>query len=455
MKKHRKFGLLFVLLMTSVSIFAGGIALSGVGTRALSMGGAYRGLADDASAMYWNPAGLSLIKNKTAVLSTAIIIPKGEYTTLLNPTEASGIKTDKQETVDKTWAFPNLYYVNGGECKFNWGIGIFVPYGLGAEWDIYNYPDTFLSQSTTWPSDAIKNEMFSSISIIDFHPTMSYQVSDQFSFGAGLSVLYGDIEIKKYAPLKVTSATSIIPPTLLSLTGTGYTVSGNMGGLYKVCDKLQIGLTGKLPGKMTLKGDADLKLYLNDMMTGLGSPMTLTNKYDAEATLNLPADAGLGVSYHVNENWLVTADMSWTGWSCFDKITIELDSTSIQKPIPNMDKKELDTKWKDTFRVSFGTEYMLSNNIALRGGFFYDQSPIPDESLNPTWPDVNDKFSYNLGIGLPFMKHFNFDFAYEYIYFPEREIKEQTSATDGSMENMKGTYKTTINALNMSLVYRF
>jgi long-subunit fatty acid transport protein len=40
---------------------AGGIALSGVGTRAKAMGGAMRGLADDASAMYWNPAGLSFL----------------------------------------------------------------------------------------------------------------------------------------------------------------------------------------------------------------------------------------------------------------------------------------------------------------------------------------------------------------------------------------------------------
>lgn len=33
----------------------------GVGSRAMSMGGAFTGLADDASAMYWNPAGITLL----------------------------------------------------------------------------------------------------------------------------------------------------------------------------------------------------------------------------------------------------------------------------------------------------------------------------------------------------------------------------------------------------------
>ncbi|MEE9166375.1 MAG: hypothetical protein V3U24_02775 [Candidatus Neomarinimicrobiota bacterium] len=36
----------------------------GFGTRALAMGGAYAGLADDYTAIYWNPAGLGLVKER-------------------------------------------------------------------------------------------------------------------------------------------------------------------------------------------------------------------------------------------------------------------------------------------------------------------------------------------------------------------------------------------------------
>lgn len=50
--------LILSLLSFTSLLFAGGFALSGVGSRATSMAGAFRGLADDATAMYWNPAGL-------------------------------------------------------------------------------------------------------------------------------------------------------------------------------------------------------------------------------------------------------------------------------------------------------------------------------------------------------------------------------------------------------------
>ncbi len=58
-----------LLIVLSFSLFAGGIALSGVGARAISMGGAMRGLADDNSAMYWNPAGLAYMNQNSVSLS--------------------------------------------------------------------------------------------------------------------------------------------------------------------------------------------------------------------------------------------------------------------------------------------------------------------------------------------------------------------------------------------------
>ena len=53
---------LFILL--TVSAFGNGIQLNGVGTRANSMGNAYTAIADDTTAMFWNPAGLGDIDGK-------------------------------------------------------------------------------------------------------------------------------------------------------------------------------------------------------------------------------------------------------------------------------------------------------------------------------------------------------------------------------------------------------
>ena len=47
-----------VLAMSSPAAAAGAQSFETVGTRAQGMGGAFVGVADDASAVYWNPAGL-------------------------------------------------------------------------------------------------------------------------------------------------------------------------------------------------------------------------------------------------------------------------------------------------------------------------------------------------------------------------------------------------------------
>lgn len=47
--------------MQVTSVYAGGLSTSGQGSRAIGMGGAFTGVADDGSSIYYNPAGISQI----------------------------------------------------------------------------------------------------------------------------------------------------------------------------------------------------------------------------------------------------------------------------------------------------------------------------------------------------------------------------------------------------------
>src|SRR5512141_108181 len=51
--------------------YAGEFLKLGVGARALGMGGAFVGLSDDATAGYWNPAGLGFLQTHTFLPSHA------------------------------------------------------------------------------------------------------------------------------------------------------------------------------------------------------------------------------------------------------------------------------------------------------------------------------------------------------------------------------------------------
>ncbi len=48
---------LVMLVLWPAPALANGVYVPGVGTRASAMGGAFIGLADDYSAVHWNPAG--------------------------------------------------------------------------------------------------------------------------------------------------------------------------------------------------------------------------------------------------------------------------------------------------------------------------------------------------------------------------------------------------------------
>ncbi len=313
---------LLILVVSAGYLFAGGFALSGIGSKAISLGGAFRGMADDGSAMYWNPAGLGFMDKSFISLAGAGIMPKSEFT---SEDIFPGITGDKITAEEKLWLFPNLYAVKAcSDCKFKFGLGAYVPYGLGAEWDIFDLPtDRFfgvvvdtLGGTDMRPvifaneDDFPDKEMKSSIGIVDVHPTVAYQISDYVSIGAGLSVNYAMIEIAKLMPH---SALGYFLPTTLKLEGTGLGFGGNIGLMYKPNDVVQVGLSGKLPSKITMDGEVEASLWLSSYANYVmhydnnpdhyaaalpyaGFGATFSDTTDATADLNLPGDIGWGIS---------------------------------------------------------------------------------------------------------------------------------------------------------------
>ncbi len=79
-----------ILGLAQVSIlYGGGYESPGLGAKALSMGGAFIGLADDWTAIYWNPAGLAQLKNKGIGISLTQPNPKiKDGNSVANPNQA-------------------------------------------------------------------------------------------------------------------------------------------------------------------------------------------------------------------------------------------------------------------------------------------------------------------------------------------------------------------------------
>ena len=198
--KVNKLLIVLIMLFISHSLFAGGFALTGVGSRASSMACAFRGLSDDGSGPYWiqvlvfraNSFDLGLyhafkqMKNNTLILGTPICLPGYEH------------KEYEAKSILRSFPSGSIVFAKSPVLKF--ALGIFVPYGLGATWDAYQLPSGIVTPQGTMPTQYLdgfpKEELMSSLAIVDIHPTAAYQVKENLSIGTGLSIYYSLIQLK-------------------------------------------------------------------------------------------------------------------------------------------------------------------------------------------------------------------------------------------------------------------
>jgi long-chain fatty acid transport protein len=283
--------------------------------------------------------------------------------------------------------------------------------------------------------------------VIDFHPTFSYKFNDKFSAGIGLSLDYAAIELTK---LEMHESYGPYLPTYFQMEGTGFTYGANFGLMYKPTNCLSLGLSGRLSSELKFDGSADIDVHLNDVIAGvLGMPDANVQNAnpDAEATIILPADIGAGVGYKINENWLVAADFTYTMWDAVDVINIEFENGATLMG-SELEDKEMILNWENTLRFGMGTEFLM-NQWAFRTGYYYDESPLVDETMGITFPDFSTKHALNFGCGYMINKNLCLDLGLEYIMFEEREVTEDTE------ENWTGTYNAGLIDVMLDLTWKF
>ncbi|MCD8478974.1 MAG: outer membrane protein transport protein [Candidatus Cloacimonetes bacterium] len=447
--------ILMCMVLLSASLFAGGFALTGVGSRATAMGGAFRAVSDDASAMFWNPAGLGFMNENSVHLGGTFILPSATWdptgTTL---TGIPGYAAKEYESEKSLRMFPTAFATKTKESRLKYGLGIYVPYGLGTTWDAYQLPTSQFTYESGFP----ENEMMSSVGVVDLHPSFAYRILPNLSAGAGLSVMFGAIDIAKIGFSAVLDSTFSVPfpdiaPISTELGGAGIGFGANMGLMYKPTESLSIGLSGKLPSTISMTGEAEVYFW-KPLLSAESPAMKVGGKSDIEADLKLPAEIGLGLAYNVMPNWTVSVDYAYTMWSRLDKVTVEMDDPIFLIPgAYSISKSELTFDWEDTSRISLGTEYLLKCT-KLRAGFFYDQTPIPESTQLPTLSDISDKMSFNFGFGRPFGP-LELDMNAQYVMFSEREVTTAAYDAGNSPTNTLGVYNSNSISGNIGLTYRF
>lgn len=434
--------LVFILLALTLALMANGVSLNSIGPKAMSMGGAFVGQADDATAVYWNPAGL--IGQKASI--TASMVDVYLYPSYKN--EALGIDS---KVDDVSFISPHAF-VNYSKDRFAWGFGFYVPHALGVEWDgkdllSLSGPESYVvNPDLTLNNNSYGKEFdwFSKIAMITVSSSAAYQVTDRFNVGFTINVHHGSMQIER-GENRVNNFTNEPVPDASGILDTQYKedvigsgTSFGFGLQFTPIEDFTLGISYRSPSIVALKGDAEF----TKMPTVADDGTIYETSHDlyVKRDFELPFWIGVGTSWRANEQWKFNFDGHLTRWSSYDKMVSEIImENGTENVLTHME-------WKDAIQVRFGTEYQATEDIAIRAGYFYDPAPAPDKTVNILFPSSTN---HNATLGGAYTyNNFTFDLALEYYFGQERTVEK-------APHNMPGTHQMDIFAYGIDLTYTF
>jgi long-chain fatty acid transport protein len=400
--------LLSAVLLSAAGLFlltshasAAGFALPEQSASAMGMSSAFVGQADDASAVWYNPAGMTQLDGTRISGGLVAIYPTFTH-------ENTDGTTDVGE---RKWHYPILLYATHKlNDSISLGFGVNNPFGLSTNWS----PTSETSQVAT----------LSDIKTTDFNPNIAVKVNDRFSVAAGVDFVQLDATLHNIKNI------GILVDSRLSGAGNGW--GGNVAALYKVSDSVSTGLSYRSRVHIKVDGTAELLGVMN-------AP--------ASTRITLPDLAQWGVSYKASDKLTLNADLGYTWWSTYDKIVISSNNA-------NFDQVTSDKEWKNVWNVRVGGQYKLSDTWKLRAGLQYDQNPVPDAHFETRVPD-SDRYGVSVGTGYT-VGNLTVDLAYLYLYFSNRNIADSTADDATTNTNsLNGTYKADVHVVAVNVGYKF
>jgi len=440
LKRRRIFALaiLSVLGLSSLTL-ANGLNLNSLGTRALSMGGAFVGLADDYSAIYWNPAGMAQFDKRYLGFYMTDVIPSGSYL-LQVPTPGGVLNVVDAKTLSKHYLSGLLAYYHPINETLVAGIGVYIPSGLGSSWDGDDFTNLSKGVPYQWESK---------VGLVTISPGISYKINEMISVGAALNINYGMFSMMRWggnAEIPEPPGEFDLGQYEMDLSGWGF--GATVGILVKASDALSFGATIRTPNRVKFSGDTSLS------NVGL---LGLSESSEAETVsphITFPLWIAGGVAFRPLPGLTLTGDLQWTQWSVLDEVELMFIDPTWNDFLSQSGENIMHLEWDDALQIRFGAEYALNESLALRGGYYYDPTPSPDTTMNFLLPTYTfNVFTAGLGYSVNGLV---IDFGFEYLSGNGRDIPYTTWALDPAYANAQpGTYDMSIIVPNISISYKF
>ncbi len=403
-------GILLRLLLAILPqwCLAAGFAQYEMSAAASAMSHAYICRVEDPSAVWYNPAALIRLDGNQLYLGTSVTHTDGDFLP-----RGSDIRID----ANRVTSFPvNLYFSRRTSEDTVIGFGIYNPLGL----------------TTEWPEDSQASFINTRTRLRVFYitPSIGYKITPSISIGGGVDFVVADLNLQRNISLAPASPFVISEDVQVDGSDFGF----NLGLLLMPNNHIQLAATYKH------KVDVDF----NGSVAFENVPAAFRPTFEdggANITLPFPAQLTLGAAAST-ERLSVEGNVTWTRWGDLQAFRLNFDSNT---PPDN----NLRRAYQDSWSVRFGAQFNMTKHLALRAGYVFDRTPVPDKAVDPTLPDASrNGVSVGGGYG---SGPWRFDVSYATLLFEDR---------DSPLDNFSsvlaaGHYTNTTDQISFGLAYKF
>ncbi len=408
------FTIILSIVFTSSMSFGGGFQLNEHGAKAMGMGGAYTAVANDASAIYWNGAGLTQLYGTNILLGSTLIAPVSSF---------RGVTPDITEyKMEKQIFFPSHFFISHSYNKdLAVGLGFTSPFGLGTKWG-EDWIGKYLAIETELQTFTIS-------------PVVAYNIADNFSLSAAFVYSFANVTITRKVP-----QTPFEGDAFVKLDGKDNFAAGyNFGLMYKPTPRLNLGLS--FHSQLAYEFDGDAKT------TG-AQPLIDAKRLPnggVKAELTTPFNFAFGAAYDVLYKLKISFDFQYVGWSSYDSLAIDFND-------PDYSDLASPRLYDNSFIVRLGCDYKINNDLELLAGIYFDKNPVKEEYVNPSLPDAN-RLGFSFGLEYAILPQLNISASY--LFIRSSELTVTNSEEDYTLGNaaFNGTYNSTANLFALSLSY--
>lgn len=324
--------LLSLVFVPSVALCEIGPALTGLS-----------GNANDATAAFASPAGITRLDKPQIVLQTAFVYEDSKFN--VDDSSFSGGDGDNDSSF---LVVPGFFYVRPLSERWRFGLSVNVPSGIGYDYGKHWSGRYHVTETTL--------DFFAGSAVA------AYQVTDKLSLAAGPHMMYVDSETEA----RVNNLLPDYPDGRVKLDETGADVGFLVSMMYQFTDTTRVAATYHSELNPELDGTPTFHNLDPLLREALALADLLGTEIDVDFTV--PAIAQAGFYTEFTDRWSMTGDLIWLDMSEFGVTHLRVEQESIS----------VDGIFRDMWITNAGFKYRLDEDRAVSLGAMYGSSPVKD-----------------------------------------------------------------------------